>query len=355
MRSERPWSMAVLRLFAVCACGFAGALACAGAGEGAAARGAVVSTEPPPGASSRPAMDPPEPSASAEPAVPPVAGRSCVDPPDDEPRRRDDADSHSVPAAPLKIGAVTCRAGEGVWLDAEKRLVACTVDRAVTVLGVPIAAGAYTLFHPSGRPWQTTIPRPEKLRTAAGAEIPCAGGALVVISEEGMLEGCTLAKPLSMGGVACKSGESVAFHAGGQLQAAVMDSPYSALGVTFPAGTRLSFHPSGAVAGAWLREAMSIAGYPVQWDLTVFESGRLRQLTLASALTVSGHAFPADAKLWLREDGSLYRAEYVSQSGFMVHGEPWTDTRHLRFDCRGKIVSDEVTHYQADRPPPGLP
>jgi hypothetical protein len=283
-----------------------------------------------------------------------AASGACVDPPDEKPPRRDDGDTMSVPTKPVKIGRVTCKAGREVWLDPEKRLHVCTVDRPVTVEGVPIAADAYTWFHKNGRPWQTTIQRAASFKTGDGKEIPCAAEHLVM-SEEGALESCTLGKAISIGDVACKAGESVAFRPGGQLWAAVMDKPYSALGVTFPAGTGISFHASGKIAGAYVREPMTIAGYPAQYQVDVYESGRLAKLTLAEPLEISGHPFPQWAKLWLREDGSLFRAEYVAKRGFMVHGEPWTDTRHMRFDCGGGIVSDHETHYQADRPPPRRP
>lgn len=291
-------------------------------------------------------------SGEAKPTVAPPARAAgpCVDPPEEKrPPRENHA--HSVPAKAVTFGRVTCKAGQGVWVDSEKQVRACTVGPAVTLEGVPIAAGAYTLFHANGRPWQTTLQRAAGFRKGDGGEIPCAAEHLV-LSEAGVLEGCTLGKGITLGEVACKAGESVAFHPGGQLWAAVLDRQYSALGATFPAGTRVSFHASGKIAGVYLPEPMTIGGYPVRYQVDVYESGRLARFDLAEALEISGHAFPERAEIRLREDGSLYRAEYVAKSGVMVHGEPWTDTRHLRFDCGGGIVSDHVTHWQADRPPP---
>jgi len=50
-------------------------------------------------------------------------------------------------------------------------------------------------------------------------------------------------------------------------------------------------------------------------------------------------------------DGTLQRADYVSKRGFMIHGEPWSDTVHLTFDCHEKVVESHTEHFQADHAP----
>jgi hypothetical protein len=52
-----------------------------------------------------------------------------------------------------------------------------------------------------------------------------------------------------------------------------------------------------------------------------------------------------------RADGTLQRADYVSKRGFMIHGEPWSDTVHLTFDCHEKLVESHTEHFQADHAP----
>jgi hypothetical protein len=299
-----------------------------------------------------PAQSPPAATPGLTPTAAPAtaAAGPCVNPPAKPKPPREEGHTHSLPAKPVTIGRVTCKAGQGVWVDAEKRLRACTVDRPVTIEGVTIAADAYTLFHANGRPWQTTIPAAASFKNGGGKDIPCAAEHLV-LSEQGVLEHCKLGKAVTLGNIPCKAGESIAFRPGGELWAAVVEKPYSVLGVMFPAGTRLSFHPSGAVAGVYTTETTMLAGYPARYQIDIYESGRLEKFDLGEPLEISGHAFPEFATIWLRENGSLYRAEYVSERGFMIHGEPWEDTRHMEFDCGGRIVGDTVTHYQADHAP----
>src|SRR5262249_6433955 len=104
------------------------------------------------------------------------AAQSCSeDPPDPDakPPPRDEGYTHVVPDHDVAIGRVVGRAGAGVWRDPEGRLRVCTVARRVALDGVEVAAGAYTLFHESGRPYQTTLARHQALTTAVGLVVPC--------------------------------------------------------------------------------------------------------------------------------------------------------------------------------------
>jgi hypothetical protein len=261
--------------------------------------------------------------------------------------------TRSKPTTPVRFGKVVCKANEEVWRDAEGRVRVCTVAMRTTVEGIDIAADAYTHFHATGRAHQTHLARPQTLETAKSQPIAC-GKDLVVLSKTGALEHCKLNKPVTLGEVACRKGESVSFHPGGELSMAVIDRPYTSLGTEFPAGARLSFHPSGALAGGWLHEPLRVLGVLVRWDFFVYPSGKLHAFELAEKRSFQGHDFPERAKIELREDGSLRRAEYEVDSGFMPHGEMWKDTKHVRFDCHGTVLSENVDHWQADRPPPSM-
>ncbi len=252
----------------------------------------------------------------------------------------------TVPSQNKRIGNVVCRAHREVWFDDTGRMRVCTVANPVTIDGIDIAADAYTHFHPNGRPHQTRLARPQLLATAAGTAIPCAAAA-VVLSKAGSLEHCQLAKPITIGKVTCRGGQNVAFHPGGQLRGATVGHPYRGLSTTFPAGTRLHWHAGGALAGGWLGRPMKIRGHSIRYEFGVHPNGRLARFDLAAAETIQGHTFPERATIRLRSNGTLASAEYESDSGFMPHGEPWTDTKHLRFDCAGKLVSEHVEHYQA--------
>ena len=212
-------------------------------------------------------------------------------------------------------------------------------------------AGAYSHFHADGRPYQTELARPHDLVTAAGRTIPCAAEH-VVLSEAGHLLSCRLAQPIAIAGIGLQADHGVSFYPGGQLQAGTISRPLAALSALFPAGTSLSWHVDGALAGGWLRTAMEVAGFLIQYDFAVHPTGRLSRFQLSRERTISGHRFPAGSELWLRSDGSLLRAQYDADSGFLPHGEEWRDIRYLRFDCAGRVTDSRVEHWQDSIPEP---
>lgn len=254
-------------------------------------------------------------------------------------------------ASPLKVGAATCKVGNDVWRDDEGHVRVCTVASRVTLFGVDVAADAYTWFHADGRPYQTHIARAQELTTARGQTLGCAPE-LVVLSAEGALEHCELAARTKIGSVVCKAGEDVGFHPNGELALASIDAPMKVSEATFPVGTTLFWHPSGKLAGGWLREETRFRGHRIKSDFVLYESGELRAFELAEPEEIGGQKFPRYAKIELWKNGKLRRAEYEVDSGFMPHGEPWSDTRHARFDCDGKPAGDHTEHYQAPFPPP---
>jgi hypothetical protein len=258
--------------------------------------------------------------------------------------------TRSKPKSETRFGAVACTANEDVWRDVDGRVRVCTVARRVTLFGIDVAAGAYTHFHEDGSPYQTQLARPMALRSSKDHEVRCAAG-LLVRSTAGALEHCTLARSLALGERVCRKGESVAFHPTGELAGCVIDGPHTALGTTFLAGTRLSWYPGGALAGGWSAEPLTLRGVRVRWQFSFHESGALRSASLDEKRTFQGNELPARAKVLLREDGSIWRAEYEHDSGFMPHGEPWEDTAHVRYDCHGRVVTRRIEHFQAERPP----
>ncbi|WP_281334085.1 hypothetical protein [Polyangium sp. 6x1] len=308
------------------------------------------------------APEPPAtPAPPASPSIPEATpsrplGACPPDPPDKHEellaamRREEATHTHVVPDHDTPFGAVVCKAKQGVWRDPTGQVRACTVARAVTVSGVDIGAGAYTLFHANGHPFQTHVAHPITWKTAAGVSVPCAGD-FVVFSEAGALEHCKLQRPMVLDGISCRAGEDVAFHAGGRLWAATIDAPVTALGITFPAGRRLSWHEDGSFEGVYVTEPLAIQGFVARSEVKVHPNGKLAEIDLAEPADLAGQSFPAGAKLRFRADGTLQRADYVSKRGFMIHGEPWSDTVHLTFDCHEKVVGSRTEHFQAEHAP----
>jgi hypothetical protein len=101
---------------------------------------------------------------------------------------------------------------------------------------------------------------------------------------------------------------------------------------------------------AWAN-ALEIQGFVVRFEVKVHPNGKLAEINLAEPRDLAGQSLPAGAKLRFRADGTLQRADYVSKRGFMIHGEPWSDTVHLTFDCHEKLVESHTEHFQADHAP----
>lgn len=283
----------------------------------------------------------------------PRADGSCVDDGGDVGKgaaRKKEQLKRTVPDRDQRFGPILCMADREVWFDDAGRMRVCTVARQVSLAGVVIENGAYTHFFPSGNPEQTTLARAQSLETAAGLTVPCAAD-FVALSDAGAVEHCKLEQPMTIRGAACRVGESVAFHPGGQLWGATIDQPYQALSVSFPAGTRLRWHPDGSLAGGRLSDPLRVLGHAIRYEFAVHPNGKLAEFTLAAAETIGSYRFPERATIRLRSDGTLQSAEYESDHGFLPHGEPWTDTTHMRFDCAGRLKGSHVEHYQAPSGP----
>lgn len=279
------------------------------------------------------------------------AEEPCVDEPEPPAREASEAMTHTIPEGDVAIGDVVCMGQREVWRDGEGRLRVCTVAEAVTLYEIPIAAEAYTHFHANGRPQQTTLARPMTLETASGLEVPCAAEH-VSLSETGHVTHAVPETSLTIGSVSVRAGEGVAFHEDGSLWRATLEEPLEVLGTTFAAGTSLSWFASGEVSGGWLREPQTVGGYPIRSDFTVYPSGQLHTFELAEPRRLAEHDFPAWSKLELRRNGTLQRASYVADEGFLPHGEQWTDTLYVTFDCEGQELSSRTEHWQAPSRPP---
>src|SRR5215213_7631877 len=72
------------------------------------------------------------------------------------------------------FGRIVCKADSDIGFHPNGKPSFCTVANPVVVDGVPIAAGAYTLFYDTGRIWQTHIGAPKRFTTAKGLAVSCA-------------------------------------------------------------------------------------------------------------------------------------------------------------------------------------
>jgi len=249
----------------------------------------------------------------------------------------------------LHAGMV-CKRGSDLVVDAKRRLVVCTTARPTDLGGLPIAGDAYTIFHANGRIYQTSTRAPAERTTAAGLEVPCATGA-IVLDPDGLLESCTLLRAIQTSPT-LQIGHSIELHRGGQLAGGTIADPLRVGAITFPAGTIIRWTPTKIVAGGHLDAALRVGGIAIQGDFTLHPDGALHDVELGEPATIAGMTFPVRAKISRRSDGTLETAEFISKEGFMIHGEPWHDTTHQIFDRDGRLVSSTVTHWQSNSRPP---
>ncbi len=250
----------------------------------------------------------------------------------------------------LPAGPVTCKRGQDVGEDARKRVVYCTTAKVVTVDGIVIAANAYTLFHPNGKIYQSTVAKPFERTLGDGSKVSC-GVEHVSLDDKGALLFCKLAAARA-GSPKPKVGENVAFHPNGKLAGFTLDEPYTSQGISLPMGASVSFDDKGNLVGGWLKDPALVGGLSLWWDFRLWPNGKLQTAQLDKQAKIQGHDFPRHAKLTFRVDGSLEAAEYVEKEGFMIHGEEWSDTRFVTFDKAGKVLTTRVEHYQSTARPP---
>jgi hypothetical protein len=299
------------------------------------------------------------PDGDASPTIPDAVAAKrgkCVDAPFPEVKGPPDSGATMTMTPKARtFGAITCAGDREVWIDPQGRLDVCTIAKPTKVHGLALAGDNYTHFHPDGRPEQTTLAKPHTLQTAAGFDVVCAAEH-VSLDEKGHVTHCTLEGKQTLGGTACRAGESAAFRPTGELWACTIDGSLALKGSTIVAGTQVSWHDNGAIASVYSPEPLVLDGIKMRYEVELHPDGTLARYTLDESRTVGGIALEAFAKVWFYEDGSPWHIEYVAKHGFMVHGEPWTDTRRITFDCAGKIVFDQTEHYQATarpRPPGG--
>jgi len=256
-------------------------------------------------------------------------------------------------AANRKVGAITCKKGQDIGVDTKQRVQYCTTARPARVDGVPVAANAYTLFHPSGRIYQTHARTPFRRALADGSTVIC-GADLVALGDDGSLRYCKLAGALAStrGRPRPRVGEGITFYPDGRVAGMTLDEPYTAGRLALPAGTSVAWDDKGTVLGGYLQSELSTRGISIKYEFELHPNGALAHATLAAPATIAKHPFPSFGELWFRDDGTLARAQYVSDRGFMIHGEPWTDTRFESFDRSGKLTSTRTEHHQSTQRPP---
>lgn len=252
-------------------------------------------------------------------------------------------------AADRVVGKLTCKKGDEIGHDKQNRVVFCTTAKAVVVDGVPIAKDAYTLFHPSGRIYQTHASANFERTLGDGSKVTCGKG-LFVLLDDNTLTFCKLGGKRA-GTPVARVGESIAFHRDGRVSGMTLDAPYTAAGLTLAAGSSIVLDPKGTLIGGHTRDSISAGALTIRSTFELHPNGKLKRVSLGAPAKVAGHDFPEFAQLAFRDDGTLEAANYVAKRGFMIHGEPWTDTRHMQFDRAGKITSDRTEHYQAQESP----
>lgn len=254
--------------------------------------------------------------------------------------------------APRKVGKLVCKRGEELGVDRGGRVAFCTTAAAADVGGVPVAAGAYTLFYPTGRVYQTHARRAFTGTRGDGSTVRC-GADVIALDPRGHVTYCELAARWP-GPPAGRVGAGIAFHPDGRLAGLTLDAPYRAAGLAFPAGASVRWDRAGHVIGGYTRDPIQAGPLSIRDDLALYPGGRLREIELAAAATIQGHAFPRGAELAFRNDGTLARATYVEARGFMIHGEPWTDTRITTYSPSGAVATTRLDHWVAPSRPPRL-
>jgi len=240
------------------------------------------------------------------------------------------------------IGRVACKHGAEVGSDAAGNLMYCTTARAQTLDDLPVAADAYSLFHPDGRVYQTHLARPHAFTLRDGSAVDCAAD-LVAIADDGSLMWCTLRVAR---GVA-RAGTGLLLFPSGAVRAATLDAPATVGRLRVPAGTSVEWDDRGVAIGGDLATPIAVGNLHIRGGFAVHGNGALHTLELDEAATVQRHDFPVDAHLELRDDGTLAAATWESARGFMIHGEPWSDTTTATFDRDGKTTSSVTKHWQS--------
>jgi hypothetical protein len=244
---------------------------------------------------------------------------------------------------------VVCKHGQELGVDPKQRVVFCTTAKAADVDGLPVAAGAYTLFHPNGRLYQTHLRANVELTLADQSKVTC-GADLIALTDDGKLRYCTLAKPRA-NAPRPRVGEGISFHPDGRIASLTLDEPYTSAGLALPAGASAVWDANGALLGGYASDPIQAGKLSIRYDFALHPNGKLREVELAAPAKIQGHDFPERAKLAFRDDGSLERAQYIVDRGSMPHGEPWHDTLHASYDRTGKQTGSFTDHWQAPFPP----
>ena len=130
---------------------------------------------------------------------------------------------------------MTCKQGENIGLDSQQRVQYCTTAREVDVAGLPVAAKSYTLFHPSGKIYQTHAPKKFErvlkiVRRSRAASMSCQSPTTARCSTARSARR-TRCRPgvggAKAGGVKASVGDGIAFHPGGDFAGLTVDEPYT--------------------------------------------------------------------------------------------------------------------------------
>lgn len=246
------------------------------------------------------------------------------------------------------VDKVTCKKGHELGVDKQKRLVFCTIAKAVDVDGLAVKADSYTLFHPNGRIYQTHVRAKFDAQLGDKTKVTCGPDAISVF-DDGTLAYCRLAGPRA-GSPRARVGEGISFHRGGRISGMTLDETYKVAGLELPAGSSFHWDDKGVPIAGRVATPITAGALMIRYELSLHPNGKLRSVELAAKVTIQGHAFPERAELLFRADGTLEAAKYIEDDGFMPHGEQWTETRYTTYDAKGKVTSTRLDRWQSNIP-----
>lgn len=248
---------------------------------------------------------------------------------------------------PEQFGSLVCRSKRSMSLYPNGVLLHCTMDakQAQWVNNIPLKPDAYTLFHPNGRVWQTSI-LPHTFRLRNKRQIACGSGSATFFAD-GTLASCTLDKSLKMDGVVCQKGHTT-FHYQGRLSSAKLQQPKMYGSLKYPKGTWLAWNKDGKLLRGTLSypHNMTIQGVSVHFDFRLHSNGKLAYANLHKPLKRGKRTYPSFSKLWFFPNGTIQKAVYNERTGHLPHGELWRDIRTLVFNKQGKLISSTKKHEQ---------
>jgi hypothetical protein len=178
--------------------------------------------------------------------------------------------------------------------------------------------------------------------------VPCQGGEIVELHEDGRLKCAKLASDAVVAGVPCAGDADVEFYPSGPLRWARLARPHLIGPVPCAAGSGVSFHPTGALwngslGDRWRRDGrdyqagtiltLDPAGHVLEWSSDVPPGG-----------VVDGLPCREDAGVWRYPSGRL--SNVVLAGPAVIDGVAYEVGTEIDLDQEGHVVSAVVTHFE---------